>query len=143
MSEETVNGIERWLGIASKVTAVLFIPGLFVFNLYFDQKLDERFADQNKALLNKFITHSDADHFVDKGDYSKDFNTVSQIQALHAADSGVHHSRADVVTKDLYQQNRHADRAETDRRFVEISGKIDKIDEKQDQLLELVYGMQN
>ncbi len=83
MSEKAIEGIEQWLSIGSKAVTVLFLPSLWVFHLYLDNHLDERFSSLSEEIKNEFVHRKDAHLFASNGEFTTFKTSISSnIQTI-------------------------------------------------------------
>jgi hypothetical protein len=130
MTKESLSKEFHW-GIGFK-TILVVINGLWFAGSYFwASQFDLKFNEFREDIRAEFITQKDADAILAK---KVDLSIVEGLTKLHSADTDIHHSRADVVTKDLYQSNRLADRQDV----AELKADIRGLDEKLDRMMELI-----
>ena len=114
-------------GIGFKTTFMVFNAIWVIGSALFAMYLDGQFADFREELRGEFVSQNDADIMLAR---KADLETIKGMIQLHDRDSDIHHSRADVVTKDVYQSNRLADRqdvADLKKDMRDIQDKLDRI----------------
>jgi hypothetical protein len=84
MGDKVTQGIEQWLSIGSKAVTVLFIPSLWVFHLYLDNRLNARFNDLKDELREEFVKQSDIYSFA-KNDALTNFKTKTKSELQNTA----------------------------------------------------------
>lgn len=118
---------------------VFMIPVLaYIWTAEFDRK----FAEFNVELHDVFVTKRDAElRLVSRELFDQTVGLHNGIISLHGANSDIHLGRADVVTKDLYESNRLADRADLKdlkEDIAEIKQNSNRDSAKLDRLLEMI-----
>ena len=136
MTEKNIAKTASWMDAASRII-VLTIP---IIAYIWSSEFDRRFESLKDDLSGQFITKDEADQsFVARNRFIDSTSSTNEIISMHTADSDHHLSRAEVVTKDLYQSNRLSDRQQLSR----IEERLQADGQKLDKLLEMVYAGQH
>ena len=126
MTNKVKTHWELWFKVALVSFNVVGISAGYFWASQFEIKFNRFHED----LRGEFVTQKDAEMILAR---KAELATVEALAKLHEADSDIHLQRSDVVTKDLYQSNRLADRQDVS----DLKKDLHSISEKLDRLIEM------